>query len=155
MKDQTIFYNPLTRIGNQQWIKLVELLTENVLALNSRVLSKVEILYNSDGHYPVAYFRLTTALAKASNGDPQTEVSGFVFGFNNDWDDDVYIHALTPLGYQESWLKENGITSFFTYHEVGLRKLHTFLEKELKIWSITENTVANDSLPNDWRELTF
>jgi len=145
--------NPLVNIYDHQWLKLVDLLTENVLALNGRKLSKVETLYTDGGHYPAIYFRLTTLLEDPSDQDLKTEVSGFVFGFNNDWDDDVYIHPLSPQGFWEDWLEENGITSFFTYHEVGLRKLCAFLDKELKLWNIAEDSKQNEFAPNEWRLL--
>ena len=145
--------NPLIHINDQQWIKLVEFLTENVLALNSRKLLKIETQYTEGGHYPALYFRLTTVLDEPADQDLKTEVSGFVFGFNNEWDDDVYIHPLSTLGFWEDWLKHNAITSVFNYHEIGLRKLITFLENELKLWDITENSNLPEYAPNEWRLL--
>ena len=41
-------HSNLLKIADQQWIDLVELLTENVLALNSRILSNIEIMYQAD-----------------------------------------------------------------------------------------------------------
>jgi hypothetical protein len=145
--------NPLIQINDDQWIKLVEFLTENVLALNSRILLKIEIQHTEGGHYPAIYFRLTTVLDEPADQDLKTEVSGFVFGFNNEWDDDVYIHPLSTLGFWEDWLKRNAITSVFNYHEIGLRKLITFLENELKLWSKTENSNLPEYAPNEWRLL--
>ena len=145
--------NPLIHINDQQWIKLVEFLTENVLALNSRKLFKIEMQYTEGGHYPAIYFRLTTILDDPADQDLKTEVSGFVFGFNNEWDDDVYIHPLSSLGFWEDWLKANAITSIFNYHEVGLRKLVAFLENELNLWNITENSNLPECAPNEWRLL--
>ena len=145
--------NPIVYINDEQWLKLVDLLTDNVLALNSRKLLKVECQYTEGGHYPAVYFRLTTVLEDPSDEDPKTEVSGFVFGFNNDWDDDVYIHPLASQGYWEEWLTNNGITCVFNYHEVGLRKLLSFLEKELKVWSISEEQEPIVFPPNEWRLL--
>lgn len=81
------------------------------------------------------------------------EISGFAFGFNNEWDDDVYIHSLSEQGYWPEWLKENGINATFNYHEVGLRKLVTFLEKDLKVWSIADGSEPNQFVPNEWRLL--
>ena len=147
--------NPLIHINDHQWIKLVEFLTENVLALNSRKLLKIEIQHTEGGHYPAIYFRLTTVLDVPAEQDLKTEVSGFVFGFNNDWDDDVYIHPLSSLGFWDNWLKENEITSIFNYHEVGLRKLIAFLENELKIWNITKNSNTPAFAPNEWRLLAY
>jgi len=147
--------NPLIQTNDQQWIKLVELLSENVLALNSRKLLKIEIQFTEGGHYPAVYFRLTTILDDPADHNLKTEVSGFVFGFNNDWDDDVYIHPLSPLGFWDEWLKKNEITSVFNYHEVGLRKLIAFLENELKIWNITENSNKLEFAPNEWRLLAY
>ncbi|TSD67645.1 hypothetical protein FFF34_009735 [Inquilinus sp. KBS0705] len=153
METITTTRNPLININDEQWIKLVELLTDNVLALNSRKLLTVECLYTTGGHYPALYFRLTTVLEDPSDADPKTEVSGFVFGFNNEWDDDVYIHPLSSQGYWEEWLQENGITCVFNYHEVGLRKLVDFLEKELKLWAISEEQKPVAFAPNQWRLL--
>jgi hypothetical protein len=146
-------YNPLVVISDEQWIKLITLLTENVFILNRRELIKAELQYNDSGHYPAIYFRLTTILDNPDDDDLKTEVSGFVIGFNNDWDDDVYIHPLGPQGYWEDWLDKNGITAKFAYHEVGLRKLYAFLEKVLKLWEITEDAVVMSYIPNEWREL--
>jgi hypothetical protein len=145
--------NPLIHISDEQWIKLVEFLTENVFALNSRKLLKVEVQHTEGGHYPALYFRLTTVLEDPADNDLKTEVSGFVFGFNNDWDDDVYIHPLSSLGFWEDWLQDNAITSVFNYHEVGLRKLNSFLEDELKLWNIPESSVLPEYASNAWRLL--
>ncbi|WP_374950969.1 hypothetical protein [Mucilaginibacter sp.] len=153
MTTTIVKHNPLTQISDERWIKFVDLITDNVLALNSRKLSKVEIFYTEGGHYPAAYFRLTTILDDAADDDLKTEVSGFVFGFNNDWDDDVYIHPLSPQGYWEDWLKENEITATFNYHEVGLRKLNEFLENELQVWKLPRNTDTFEFIPNEWRLL--
>jgi hypothetical protein len=153
MQTMTTTRNPLIYINDDQWIKLVDLLTDNVLALNSRKLLKVEYQYTAGGHYPAVYFRLTTVLEDATDANPKTEVSGFVFGFNNDWDDDVYIHPLSSQGYWEEWLLENGITSVFNYHEVGLRKLIAFLDKELKIWTVSNEAKNHQFTSNVWREL--
>ena len=153
METLTTPRNPLIYINDEQWIKLVDLLTDNVLALNSRKLLQVECLYTAGGHYPAIYFRLTTVLEDPSDADPKTEVSGFVFGFNNDWDDDVYIHPLASQGYWEEWLQKNGITCVFNYHEVGLRKLLAFVDKELKLWNITESANAPEFVANEWRLL--
>lgn len=153
MATTIVKHNPLIQISDEQWIKFVDLITDNVLALNSRKLSKVEIFYTEGGHYPAAYFRLTTILDDPADGDLKTEVSGFVFGFNNDWDDDVYIHSLSPQGYWEDWLKENEITATFNYHEVGLRKLYAFLENELKIWNINSDLSTSEFALNEWRLL--
>ncbi|WCT14386.1 hypothetical protein [Mucilaginibacter jinjuensis] len=153
MGTQTKKYNPLRSISEQQWLKLIKLLTENVLALNSRRLSKIELLYADGGHYPAAYFRLTSVLDEQIDKDSKKEVSGFVFGFNNEWDDDVYIHPLTAQGYQEDWLVENGITSFFTYHEVGVSKLHKFLDQELRIWNANQSVNVWEGIINEWRLL--
>jgi hypothetical protein len=93
--ETTTVSNPLTNIKNGQWLKLVELLTDNLFALNSRILAKVEILYIGGDHYPAVYFRLTTDLENPKDKNPKTEISGFLFGFDNDLDNDVYIHPLT------------------------------------------------------------
>jgi hypothetical protein len=60
MANKTMLYNPLIYIKDGQWLKFVALLTENVLAINGRILSKVEVLYSEGGFYPAVYFRLTT-----------------------------------------------------------------------------------------------
>lgn len=141
--------NQLTSIDDSQWIKLVELLTENVFALNGRTLNKIEYLFTEGEHYPAVYFRLTSVTEK-SNNDQNAEISGFVFGFNNDWEDDVYIHPLSEQGYWAEWLKDNGINAIFNYHEVGLRKLLSFIEKELNVWSITEEVPGRQVVANEW-----
>ena len=153
MAVKNALYNPLTKITGEQWIQLVELLTENVFALNSRILLKIETYYAEGGHYPAIYFRLTTILEDPGDNDPKPETSGFVFGFNNDWDDDVYIHPLSPQGYWEDWLTENEITSVFNYHEVGLWKILSFLEKELNLWGIAGDADAVEYKPNEWNLL--
>jgi len=153
MSSKTRNPNPLMFIDDQLWVKLVDLITENVFALNSLKLFKVDILYTEGGHYPAVYFRLTTILEDSIDSDIKTEVSGFVFGFNNDWDDDVYIHPLSPLGFWDEWLKENQITSIFNYHEVGLRRLNAFIERELKLWEIPEEPTLPGFSMNEWRLL--
>lgn len=153
MSNVILRYNPLTVISDRQWIEFVEFLSENVLALNNRLLAKLEILHTEGGHYPAVYFRLTTIADQATKGDMKTEVSGFVLGFNNDWDDDVYIHPLSPQGFWENWLNENGINTIFNYHEVGLRKLYGYIEKELKLWETPENPVPINYVPDEWREI--
>lgn len=152
MGTETKLANPLISINDLQWIKLVELLTENVFALNGRKLIKIEALFTEGGHYPTVYFRLTS-VAEKSNEHDNAEVSGFVFGFNDDWDDDVYIHSLSEQGYWPEWLKDNGINTTFNYHEVGLRKLLSFIEKELKVWSIPEVVSPRQHVSNKWRLL--
>jgi hypothetical protein len=97
-------YNPLINISDQQWLKFIDLITENVFALNARVLTKVELLHHVGDHYPAVYFRLTTCLEDPQDKDLQTQVSGFVLGFNNEWDDDVYIHPLSEQGFWKEWL---------------------------------------------------
>ncbi|OCX54199.1 hypothetical protein BEL04_08025 [Mucilaginibacter sp. PPCGB 2223] len=144
--------NPLINIDHLQWIKLVELLTENVFALNNRRLTQVENLFTEGGHYPAVYFRLTT-LPENSDDQNKVEVSGFVFGFNNDWDDDVYIHPLSPQGFWEDWLVKNGINTTFNYHEVGIRKLYSFIDKEIKIWSTIDFAQKSDIPVEEWRIL--
>lgn len=144
--------NPLTTIDDSQWIKLVELLTENVFALNGRTLLKIENLFTEGGHYPAVYFRLTS-MAEKANVQQSIEISGFVFGFNNDWDDDVYIHPLSEQGYWPEWLKGNDINATFNYHEVGLRKLLSFIDKELNVWSIPDEGPAPQFIANKWKLL--
>lgn len=145
-------YNPLTNISDQKWLKFIDLITENVFALNSRALTKVELLHTVGSHYPAVYFRLTTS-DYPIDADPQIEVSGFVLGFNNEWDDDVYIHPLSEQGFWKDWLIKNGITSIFNYHEIGLRKLLFFLNEELKLWDTPEQVENLELIPNEWREL--
>jgi hypothetical protein len=147
-------YNPLINISDEQWLRFIDLVTENVFALNSRALAKVELLHSEGGHYPAVYFRLTTVDYPVDD-DPQTEVSGFVLGFNNEWDDDVYIHPLSEQGFWKDWLVKNGITATFNYHEVGLRKLLFFLAEELKLWEVPGEVKYNEFLPDVWRELPY
>lgn len=147
-------YNPLINISDQKWLKFIDVITENVFALNSRALTKVELLHSEGGHYPAVYFRLTTSDYPA-DADSQTEVSGFVLGFNNEWDDDVYIHPLSEQGFWKDWLIKNGITSTFNYHEVGLRKLLFFLNEELKLWEVPLDVKYNEYVPDVWRLLPY
>lgn len=146
-------HSNLLKIADQQWIDLVELLTENVLALNSRVLSTVGIMYQADGHFPVYLFRLTSILEDPADGDLQPEVSGFSFGYDTDIDDEVYIQPLSSDGYWEKFLNETGITHFFSTNNVGMKKLYKFLSKELKIWD--DEVPAQIIVPetNKWRTL--
>jgi hypothetical protein len=153
MANKTMLYNPLIYIKDGQWLKFVALLTENVLAINGRILSKVEVLYSEGGFYPAVYFRLTTVLEDSPDEDLKPEISGFVLGFNNDWDEDVYLHPLSSQGYMEDWLMENNITSLFVYHDVGLRKLFKFLETELKLWETADHAIAQTFTPKQWQEL--
>jgi hypothetical protein len=146
-------YNPLIYINDEQWLKLVSLLTDNVLEVNQRKLSKIEIMYTEDWHYPAVYFRLSTELKYESGDAVKSEVSGFTFGFDSDWDNDVLINPLTSQGYWDNWLSDIGITAFFAYHEVGIRKIHKFLEQELKIWDKASKTVPLEIKENEWREL--
>ena len=151
----TRVYNPLINIKDEQWISLIDLLTENVFALNGRKLTNIEIQHSIGGHYPAVYFRLTTILEDPKGNNLKTEVSGFVLGFNNEWDDDVYIHPLSAQGFWEDWLKDNSINATFAYHEVGLRKLLSFLDKELNLWHIPEEISYKDFVPNEWRSLAY
>ncbi|WP_295769244.1 hypothetical protein [uncultured Mucilaginibacter sp.] len=147
--------NPFPSVTDQQWIKFILMLTDNVMALNGLVLSKVEIMLTEGGHYPAAYFRLTSTPEKPGGLPVAPLVSGFLIGFDLDWDKDVIIQPLSPQGYQENWLSENGINSVFTYHDVGLQKLMTFLEKELQLWQLAETALAADKPADEWRELAL
>jgi hypothetical protein len=146
-------HSNLLKITDQQWIDLVELLTENVLALNSRILSNIEIMYQADGHFPVLLFRLTSIIEDPEDGNLNPEISGFSFGYDTDIDDEVYIQPLSSDGYWETFLKEIGITHFFAPNNVGMKKLYKFLSKNLKIWD--DEVPAQIIVPetNKWRTL--
>lgn len=147
--------NPFPSITDQQWVRFIVMLTDNVFALNGLVLSKAEVMLTEGGHYPAAYFRLTSIPERSAGLPAEPQVSGFLIGFDLDWDKDVIIQPLSPQGYQEDWLNENGITSAFTYHDVGLQKLMAFLEKELKLWQIAETALEADTPIDEWRELVL
>lgn len=147
-------YNPLVNIKDEQWMKLVQMLITAVLELNARVLTKVEQMYVV-GHYPAMYFRLTTVLERPEKEGSKPEVSGFVVGFDNDYDDDVFLESLSPHAYWEHWLAENGITTIFAYHEVGIRKIMRFFEKELKIWEQVEGGETQNIKEDEWREIAL
>ncbi|WP_439698897.1 hypothetical protein ACFGVS_12600 [Mucilaginibacter sp. AW1-7] len=68
-------------------------------------------------------------------------------------DNDVYIHPLSTQGFWDDCLKDNSINATFAYHEVGLRKLLSFLDKELNLWHIPEEVNYNVIVPNEWRKL--
>ena len=146
-------HNSLLKITDQQWIDLVELLTENVLALNSRILLNIEIMYQADGHFPVYLFRLTSVIEDPEDGELKPEISGFSFGYDTDIDDEVYIQPLSSDGYWEAFLNEIGITHFFSTNNVGMKKLNKFLSKNLKIWD--DEVPAQIIVPeaNKWRTL--
>ena len=146
-------HSNLLKITDQQWINLVELLTENVFALNSRVLTTTEIMYRADGHFPVLFFRLTSIIEDPEDGDLKPEISGFSFGYDIDIDDEVYIQPLSPDGYWEDFLKEIGITHFFAPNNVGMKKLYKFLSNDLKIWD--DEVLGQIIIPeaNKWRNL--
>lgn len=146
-------HSNLLKITDPQWIDLVELLTEDVLALNSRVLETVEIMYQADGHFPVFLFRLTSIMEDPEDGERKPEVSGFSFGYDIDIDDEVYIQPLSSDGYWEDFLKEMGITHFFTSNNVGMKKLYKFLSKNLKIWDDEVPVQIIVPEPNKWRKL--
>ncbi|EHQ24780.1 hypothetical protein [Mucilaginibacter paludis] len=146
-------HSNLLKITDQQWINLVELLTENVLALNSRTLSSVEIMYRADGHFPVYLFRLTSTLEDPEDQDLMPQVSGFSFGYDTDIDDEVYIQPLSPDGYWEKFLDDIGITHIFTTNNVGMKKLYKFLSEDLKIWNDEVPAQIIIPEPNVWRTL--
>ncbi|MET3981743.1 hypothetical protein ABIB62_004360 [Mucilaginibacter sp. UYP25] len=146
-------HSNLLKIADQQWIDLVELLTENVLALNRRLLTTVEIMYRIDGHFPVFLFRLTSILEYPEDGDLMSEISGFSFGYDTDIDNEVYIQPLSSDGYWEKFLKEIGITHFFSPNNVGMKKLYKFLSKNLKIWDNELPAQIIVLKPNKWRTL--
>ncbi len=146
-------HSNLLKIADQQWIDLVELLTENVLALNSRVLSTLEIMYQADGHFPVYLFRLTSILEDPEDSDLKPEISGFSFGYDTDIDNEVYIQPLSSDGYWEKFLNETGITHFFSTNNVGMKKLYKFLSKDLKIWDDEVPAQIIIPEPNMWRTL--
>jgi hypothetical protein len=146
-------HSSILKVTDQQWLDLVEMLTYNVLALNSRVLSTVELMYRDGGHYPVFHFRLTSVLEDPTDNDLKPEVSGFSFGYDPDMDDEVYIQPLSPDGYWEDFLEEIGITHFFTSNEVGMKKLYKFLSENLKMWN--DEIAAHITIPEPykWRSL--
>ncbi|MDT3401025.1 hypothetical protein [Mucilaginibacter terrae] len=145
--------NPLPFISDKQWLSFVRLMTENALALNNRALVKAEIMLTDGGHYPSAYFRLTSELDEPAVQPLLQETSGFSLGFDLDWDEDVIIQPLTPQGYEQDWLNENGIIAVFTYHDIGLRRIIRFLKEELKLWEISGTPKNIPAHPLDWREL--
>lgn len=140
MKTLVEAQNALLNVTDEQWLKLVEMLTYGVLELNSRTLTKVELMY-SVGHYPAMHFRLTTVLNDPIDGNPLLQVSGFRFGFDQDIDDDVYIEPLSSDGFWEDYLEKMGINHVFTSNEVGIRKLYRFINDELHLW---DDTTIND-----------
>ncbi|GAA4920094.1 hypothetical protein [Mucilaginibacter defluvii] len=142
----------LLKVSEEQWLKLVEMLTYGVLELNARSLKKVEIMY-SVGHYPAMHFRLTTVLNDPADGNPSQQVSGFRFAFDQDIDDDVYVEPLSSDGYWEDYLEKEGINHVFVSNEVGIRKLYRFIDDELKLWDDT--AVDKTEIPEQdvWREL--
>ena len=146
-------HSNLLKITDQQWIGLVELLTENVLALNSRILSNVEIMYQADGHFPVFLFRLTSIMEDPEDGNLKPEISGFSFGYDIDVDDEVYIQPLSSDGYWDKFLNETGITHFFSTNNVGMKKLYKFLSKDLKIWDDELPAQIIVPEPDMWRNL--
>ncbi len=85
--------------------------------------------------------------------DLKPEVSGFSFGYDIDIDDEVYIQPLSSDGYWEDFLKEMGITHFFTSNNVGIKKLYKFLSKDLKIWADEVPAQIIIPEPNKWRTL--
>jgi hypothetical protein len=143
--------NVLLKVSDEQWLKLVEMLTYGVLELNARALSKVEIMY-SVGHYPAMHFRLTTILDDPTDGNLFPQVSGFRFCFDQDIDDDVYIEPLSSDGFWEDYLEKMGITHVFTTNEVGIRKLYRFINDELHLWDDFFAEVAKPE-EDTWRTL--
>ena len=146
-------HSNLLKITDQQWIDLVELLTENVLALNSRILLNIEIMYQADGHFPVYLFWLTSVIEDPEDGNLKPEISEFSFGYDTDIDDEVYIQALSSDGYWEKFPEEIGVIHFFSPNNVGRKKLHKFLSKNLKIWDDKVPAQIIVSKPNNWRTL--
>lgn len=142
----------LLSISDDQWLKLVEMLTYGVLELNSRTLTKVEIMFNV-GHYPAMHFRLTTVLNDASDQNSSKQVSGFRFGFDQDIDDEVYIEPLSADGFWEDYLKENGITHVFASNEVGIKKLYRFIADELRLWEEREYEEIEMPAEDTWRPI--
>ena len=144
--------NVLLSVSDEQWLKLVEMLTYGVLGLNARTLRKVEIMY-SVGHYPAMQFRLTTVLNDPADGNLSKQVSGFRFAFDQDIDDDVYIEPLSSDGYWEDYLEKEGITHVITSNEVGIRKLYRFVSDELKLWDEQQPLNTKNCVEDQWREL--
>ncbi|UEG51410.1 hypothetical protein LLH06_10540 [Mucilaginibacter daejeonensis] len=144
--------NVLLSVSDEQWLKLVGMLTYGVLELNARKLSKVEVMY-SVGHYPAMHFRLTTILDDPTDGNPLPQVSGFRFAFDQDIDDDVYIESLSSDGFWDDYLEKMRITHVFTTNEVGVKKLYRFINDELHLWDA--NSVAQITKPEQdvWRDL--
>jgi hypothetical protein len=144
--------NVLLSVSDEQWLKLVEMLTYGVLELNARTLAKVEIMY-SVGHYPAMHFRLTTILDDQTDGNPLPQVSAFRFAFDQDIDDDVYIEPLSSDGYWEDYLEKEGITHVFASNEVGIRKLYRFINEELHLWDDVPFTKIEKPGEDTWRTL--
>lgn len=144
--------NVLLNISDEQWLKLVEILTYGVLELNARTLKKTEIMY-SVGHYPAMHFRLTTVLNDPEDGNDLPQVSGFRFAFDQDIDDDIYIEPLSSDGFWDDYLEKMGITHVFTSNEVGIRKLYRFINEELHLWD--DRLFAEVARPEEdtWRTL--
>lgn len=143
----------LLMVTDGQWLELMNMVTEGVMAVSGRRIAQTEILFSEGGHYPSMYFRLTSVPEDTEAIDPQPQVSGFVFGFDADIDDEVYIQPLSPDTYREDWLEENGINHFFAWHEVGVKKLYRFLSEELKLWSGDAPGVPEVTTPGQWKTL--
>lgn len=152
MKSLDEAQNVLLNISDEQWLKLIEMLTYGVLELNARTLQKTEIMY-SVGHYPAMHFRLTTILNDSDDGNNQPQVSGFRFAFDQDIDDDVYIEPLSSDGFWDDYLEKMGITHIFTSNEVGIRKLYRFINEELHLWDDRLFAEVERPVEDTWRTL--
>lgn len=152
MKTLNDAQNVLLKVSDDQWLKLVEMLTYGVLELNSRTLKKVEIKY-SVGHYPAMHFRLTTILNDSADANRLPQVSGFRFAFDQDIDDDVYIEPLSSDGFWEDYLDKEGITHVFASNEVGIRKLYRFINDELHLWDDRLFPGVENPVEDTWRTL--
>ncbi len=145
----------LMKVSDQEWLGLIELLTEVLHQISYRKVVSIEGTRVPD-EYPEFVFRITTEPNRDMLDSGEREATGLVVGVSLEDYDDVFLEPMTDKSYRKEWLEENGIThTFLTYH-VGSKHIYDYLSRKLKLWEEVATEKPDNDFPTDsWRTLSI